>query len=158
MAALLIQSTFAETVAIHQIKPDVVLIVLVFIGLSDGQIMGTIFGFLAGWLQDVYSPEHLGLNALCKAVTGFFVGYGHGGVIEKNLITRGIILFVATLFHDGLYFLIYSWGHMHDSLWYLFRLGLPTAFYTTAVGLVFHLLLSTRRRGKVHYAKRFVSR
>jgi len=158
IAALLIQSTFTETIAIRQIKPDVVLVVLVFISLSDGQIAGTAFGFLAGWLQDIYSPQHLGLNALCKSITGFLVGYGHGGVIEKNVITQSAILFVATILHDVMYFVVYCWGHMQDYMWYLVRHSIPTAFYTSAVGLLFLLIHSAWRMRKGHYARRFVSR
>lgn len=158
VAALLIQSTLAELISIGQIKPDFVLIVLVFLSLSDGQIAGTIFGFLSGWFQDVYSPQYFGLNALCKSVVGFFVGYGSGGVIERNLVVQGIILFMASFFHDALYFLISSWKHMEGYGWYLLRFGVPTALYTTLVGVFIFSLLSIRRRRTLRYADRFVSR
>ena len=95
IAALLLQSTLAETISIYQIKPDFVLIVVVLMSFTDGRIMGTVFGFLAGWLQDVYSPEFLGLNALCKTVIGFLVGYASGGVLEANILVQGIVLFIA---------------------------------------------------------------
>lgn len=158
VAALLIQSTLAELISVQQIKPDFVLIVLVFMSLSDGHIMGTTFGFLSGWIQDVYAPQYLGLNALCKSIVGFFVGYGSGGVIESNLVVQGIILFVATLFHDALYFLIYSWNTADGYGWYLLRYGLPTALYTTIAGVLVFSLLSLRRRRTLRYADRFVSR
>jgi len=156
--ALLLQTTLVEAISIHQIKPDVVIIVLVFISFYEGKITGTIFGFSAGWLQDIYAPEYLGLNALCKSLAGFFVGCTSGGVIEENIIAQGIILFFATFIHDVLYFLIYSWGDMHDYVWYIVRYGLPTALYTTAVGLILFALYVTRRKGRVIYAKRFIPR
>lgn len=156
--ALLLQSTLADTITVHEIKPDFVLIVLVLISFTDGRITGTVFGFSAGWLQDVYSPEFLGLNALCKTIVGFFVGYASGGVLETNVVAQGIVLFVAALFHDMLYFLIYSWGHMHDFLWYVVRYGLPTAVYTTVVGVVILTLFTLRRGGRSGYGKRFISR
>jgi rod shape-determining protein MreD len=158
IAALLLQSTLADTISIHEIKPDFVLIVLVLMSFTGGRITGTVFGFSAGWLQDVYSPEFLGLNALCKTIIGFLVGYASGGVIETNIVTQGIVLFFAALFHDVLYFLIYSWGHMHDYVWYIVRYGLPTALYTTVVGLLILAVLTVRGGGHIGYGKRFVSR
>ena len=156
--ALLLQTTLVETIAIRQIKPDVVIIVLVFISFYEGKITGTIFGFLAGWLQDIYSPEYLGLNALCKSIIGFLVGCTSGEVIEENVVAQGIILFFATFVHDLLYFLIYSWGHMHDYVWYIVRYGLPTALYTTAVGIILFALYVNRRKGRIIYAQRFIPR
>lgn len=156
--ALLLQTTLVETISIYQIKPDIVIIVLVFISFYDGKIAGTIFGFFAGWFQDIYSPEYLGLNTLCKSVMGFFIGCTSRGVIEESFVAQGIILFLATFCHDMLYFLIYSWGHMHDYLWYVFRYSLPTALYTTGVGLFLFALYVARRKGKTIYGKRFISR
>lgn len=158
IVAYLIQSTLVKTISIYQIEPDIVLIVLVYISLSDGKIMGTIFGFSAGWLQDVFAPVTLGLNSLCKSIVGFLVGYTSGGVIEENLIAQGVILFFAAMLHDVLHIFIKSWGHLHDYPLKLIREGLPDALYTTAVGLIFFAFLLIRRRGRTAYGKRFLSR
>ena len=144
--------------AIGGIKPDFVLIAVVLLSFSNGRITGTVFGFSAGWLQDVYSPEFLGLNALCKSVVGFVVGYASGGLLEANVIAQGIVLFLAALLHDLLYFVVYSWGHMHDYLWYLVRLALPTAVYTTLVGCFILLIVEIRKGRRFSYGHRFVSR
>jgi len=158
IAALLLQSTLADTISIGKIQPDFVLIALVLMSFSDGRITGTVFGFFSGWMQDIYSPEFLGLNALCKTIVGFLVGYASGGVLEENIAAQGIVLFLAALFHDMLYFLIYSWGSMHDYMWYLVRYGLPTALYTTLVGVGILIFLAIRRGGYFGYDKKFVSR
>ena len=143
IAALLIQTTLADVIAIRHIKPDFPLIVLVWISFSQGQLSGTVFGFIAGWLQDIYSPTHLGLNALCKTLTGFGVGYFSQGAVVDNLLVQGIILFLATLLHDVLYFLILAWGQFLDVPWYLLSHSLPVALYTTVVGLLMLTLLVT---------------
>ena len=43
--------------------------VLVYIGISAGQLEGVVFGFIAGFLQDTYAPGHMGTNALAKSIS-----------------------------------------------------------------------------------------
>lgn len=133
--ALVVQSTFAEKLSIFGIKPDLILIVLAYIGIFRGQIEGTLLGFAAGFLQDVYSPGHFGVNALAKSLIGFGVGYGHGRVVTENFAAQALIIFSATLVHDTIYFLFYSGGDLGYSLVLIFRYGLPTAIYTALLGI-----------------------
>lgn len=140
--AILIQTSYLEKIAIKGIRPDLVLILLVYISIAQGQIPGTVFGFLAGLLQDIYSPEPLGLNALCKSIIGFVVGYGHGGVVEENIFTRAFIIFTATILHDLVYFLISSWESLQNYFSLISRYTIPAAAYTTLAGLILFCLTS----------------
>lgn len=140
--ALLVQTSYLDEIAIKGIRPDLVLLLLVYISIVHGQIPGTIFGFLAGLLQDVYSPAPLGLNALCKSIIGFLVGYTRGGIIEESLLARGFIIFGATIFHDLVYFLIFSWKDLRDYFTLILRYTLPAAAYTTLVGVILFQIAS----------------
>jgi len=138
----MVQSTFVEKLALFDVRPDLVLLTLVYVALSGGHIEGTLLGFFAGFLQDVYAPGHFGLNALVKSIVGFAVGYGHGSIVIENILTRGLILFGAAFGHDVVYFIFYYGGDWRPVLSSILRYGLPTALYTMLLGVGISILFS----------------
>ena len=149
ICVLIIQSTYGEKLALFDIRPDFVLLTLAYVAFSGGQIEGTLLGFFVGFLQDIYAPEQFGLNALTKSIVGFFVGYGHGSIVIEHVWTRGLILFGAVFGHDVLYFL-FRGGWVS-----ILRIGLPTALYTTLLGVGISLLFFKATGGKIReYAKK----
>jgi rod shape-determining protein MreD len=138
---LIVQTTVIRHIAIGTIVPDIVLVWIVYLGITRGHAHATIAGFLLGFLLDILSgPESmLGLSSLAKSVAGFATGYTfNANKTEQTLsgLTFVLILFGVSLVHNLLYFLIFLQGI--DFSWndvVLFH-GLPTTIYTTAVGLV----------------------
>ena len=66
--ALLLQTSWVHKIAIFGILPDLILLALVYIGISGGQVEGTTFGFTSGFLLDVYDPEAMGINTLTNSI------------------------------------------------------------------------------------------
>lgn len=149
--ALLIQTSLAFKMSVFGVTPDLVLLVLVYIGISGGQVDGVIFGFLAGFLQDTYAPDHLGINALAKTVVGFVVGYGRGGIVAESYMVQSSIVFGAVLLHDLVYFICYTGRDLPSIVFMLLRYGVGAAFYTTVLSIFLSILLSSiRTRRGVH--------
>ncbi len=144
LLALLLQTTWVDTIAVVGIKPDIVLLVLVYIGITEGQIEGTIFGFASGFLLDVYDPGAMGINSLCNSLVGFLVGYSHIGVVAEDFRVQTLLFFVATLFHDLIYFALYTFPKMQGFMHLFLVSGIGTAFYTAIAGLCLSLLFSIR--------------
>jgi len=144
--ALIAGSTLGNSLSVFGVEPDLVLLVLIHVAVSAGRIQGTLFGFLAGFLQDVYSPGRLGINAFTNSIIGFGAGYAHGGVVTESLSVRALIIFSATFVHDIIYFFLRSSGNPGDAAVLLFRYGFPTALYTTAVGITISFVLFTLRK------------
>ena len=140
--ALFIQSSLVSEMSVFGVTPDLVLLVLVYIGISYGQMEGAIFGFLAGFLQDTYTPDHMGLNALAKSIVGFVVGYGRGGVVADSFVVQSSIVFGAVLMHDLVYFICYSGNDLPGILFNVLRYGVGAALYTAALSIVFSVLIS----------------
>ena len=148
--ALLIQTSWTHSIAIAGIRPDVVLIIIVYIGLRSGQLEATIFGFCAGFLLDVYNPEFMGVNALANAVVGFAVGYSRIGIVAEDLRVQALILLIAGLTHDLLYFLLSLSSDPLKMVTAFFRYGVGTAIYTSLIGITVVCLVSIRFRGGFH--------
>ena len=71
-AAVLLQTTLLPFVAIRGVKPDLALIILVFVSIRKGAMTGQISGFAAGIMEDFLSLSPLGFHAFFRTCVGFF--------------------------------------------------------------------------------------
>jgi len=134
--ALILQGTLIRLLAVEGIEPDIILLGLFFIALMEGSYSATIAGFCVGLVQDLYAPQTLGLNALCKSLIGFALGFCRRGVFVEGLLPRSLILFAAVLLHDLIYFSVSLWPDIGSGLSRVVFVGLPTALYTAILGYV----------------------
>jgi rod shape-determining protein MreD len=132
--ALFLQTSWTNAIALWEIKPDLIVLVLVFIGITRGQIEATILGFLSGCLMDVYNPEWMGVNALANTLVGFAVGYTRLGVVAEDLQVQATFFFLASLVRDLVYFLCYTFPDPIQAFYMVLRFGLGTAVYTALLG------------------------
>lgn len=93
--ALVLQGT--DIIQIAGKKPDLVFILVVYIGYSFGSFNGQVVGFITGLFHDSISRSPLGLLTLPKVVLGFVVGMFGRSVIKNNVLTIMLLLFVASL-------------------------------------------------------------
>lgn len=146
--ALLIQTVFVQRVSVFGIRPDLVLLVVVYVGTSRGHVEATLIGLLSGLAQDAYNPSYMGLNAFAKSIVGFGCGYAHGVLAVERPGVRASLLFVAALAHDVLYFLAYTAGQLPKFASLLLRQGIGAAVYTTLFGLAVTSLVHLRPRAR----------
>jgi rod shape-determining protein MreD len=75
--AVVLQVTIVGTIGILGGSPDLVLVMLVAIALTQGSIFGAVSGFWAGLLLDIASVGTLGFTSLLLTLAGFWIGrYG----------------------------------------------------------------------------------
>lgn len=133
--ALMLQTSWIPKMTILGVAPDLIVMVIVYIGVTGGQIEGTALGFLAGFFQDISMPVRLGSNALANSIVGFGAGYGKAGLVAEGLLVRSAMLFVAVLARDLLYFLCNAGWNLQEMVFLFFRYSPGTAVYTALVGV-----------------------
>ena len=135
--ALLLQASWIDIFAIYGIAPDIVIIILVFVAFTRGQIEATALGFISGLLIDIYDPgTRLGVNALGNSLIGFFAGYGRVGIAAETLRAQAAILFLATLLHDIIFFVFILQPIK------ILSIGLGTSLYTATLGTTLSSVLT----------------
>jgi rod shape-determining protein MreD len=77
LLALLAQTTVVPHLAIGTIVPDLLLIWIVYLGISRGHVSAMTAGFFLGLLMDILAGDDgmLGLSSLTKTAAGFLAGY-----------------------------------------------------------------------------------
>jgi rod shape-determining protein MreD len=136
---ILIQMQVMRLLTLEGITPDILTIWIVYLALKEGQLQGTIWGFVVGLLFDVMTGSFIGLAALAKTICGFMAGYFYNE--NKTAMTLGsyrfiVIVLVVSLIHNTLYFIVFTQGSEIGLLRAIFQVGLATTLYTAAVTLL----------------------
>ena len=100
-----LQSNFFTWFNIAGIKPNLFIILSLFIGIFIGKIYGTTIGIIIGLLLDFFIGNALGINAIVLGAIGFL-----GGVFTKNFskdsrITIMLMSCVATFAAELIYYI-----------------------------------------------------
>ena len=97
LGALLLQTALTQIVPGHARILDPFLIVLVYCGLTGGEMYGMLAGAAAGWIQDIhFGGSVLGLSGLTKILIGFSVGIASTRFHLVDAAARALVLFLAT--------------------------------------------------------------
>lgn len=97
LAVLLLQMSLSDLLTIRGLRPDFILIYVVYVSLKWGSLTGVIAGFSMGLMEDALSAGSLmGLAPLTKSLTGFLVGRLQGSYNRMSpLAFHGIWLSIV---------------------------------------------------------------
>lgn len=146
IAVLLLQLFLSEFLAIGRVRPDFLLIFVIYVSILEGSLTGVIFGFSLGLLEDVVSAgSFLGLAPLTKSITGFLVGKLQGRFARMNPIVFHVLWVGAVLFHFILYLFIRLQTLYESSPALFWQTWAFTVLYTLVFIVILQLLLPLPR-------------
>ena len=123
-------------IAIDSIVPDLLMIVLVYYTVLNGQFYGTILGAIFGLLFDIVSGGILGGAMFSKTIGGFVAGYFYSeNKIEFNTATLFfvVIVFIATEVNSFFYLLLTSSEIKMTAAHLVLGQGILHGIYTAAI-------------------------
>ncbi|RJX21195.1 MAG: rod shape-determining protein MreD [Ammonifex sp.] len=145
--ALLLEHTVLNFVRVAGVKPDLVLLIVVFNGILKGSREGAFWGFIAGLLEDFACGQYLGLHALSKLAAGYVAGLGDY-VYKESSVVAAAMVWGASLISGGLmYLLLLTLGITVGPADAFSRVVLPVAVYN---GLLCPLFYHWFRRATVY--------
>jgi rod shape-determining protein MreD len=135
IGALVLQQTLARWLAVGNVRPDLTLIALTAVALRRGPLAGLYAGLFLGLLQDVYTVDALGAGVLAKSIVGYAMGFFEEKVMKVMAATRVLLLGLALVGHDLVWFLAAGFRGRHFFEALLLQ-SLPSAVYTLVLGAV----------------------
>ncbi|MBI3609425.1 MAG: rod shape-determining protein MreD [Nitrospirae bacterium] len=98
LALVPVQTTWAHGIRLHDVKPDLGLLLVYFIGFYAGELDGLVMGLAAGALLDLFSGGPWGLNLVTKAILGVLAGVlGRFFLNTTGIPTMGMIFALSVL-------------------------------------------------------------
>jgi rod shape-determining protein MreD len=96
-ASILLQSTILGKIAIRGVRPDLALIVLIFVSLRRGSMVGQVSGFASGFLEDLMNVSPLGFHSLMRTVIGFLYGVFSGNMFIDPFLMPIVLTIIGTI-------------------------------------------------------------
>lgn len=145
--ALILHLTVLDYIKIAGVKPDILLIVVIFFGLFLGNGAGLESGFAAGLFKDLFALDFFGINAFVFALTGFLAGSLGARFSRESKRTQILLVIFLTAFSMTLHFIIVSifskWVYLNFGE-YIAGSIMPTCIYTAIVSIpIFFKLMKT---------------
>jgi rod shape-determining protein MreD len=90
-------SSIFDFIAVSGVKPDISLIILIFISYNNGSVSGQTIGFFNGLIEDFLSLSSLGFYSLIRTTLGFLYGILEGSFTIDPVIIPVIFTLIATV-------------------------------------------------------------
>jgi rod shape-determining protein MreD len=145
---LLIQITVIPLISIGGVIPDLLIILLVYYGITQGQIYGSVLGFIYGFIFDIITGSLLGSTMISKTIVGFTAGYfSSENKIDNYLVSYNFSLIVLLCaFIDSSINTFFTAIDFNTSLLILlFEHSVLPAIYTSTIGLMIMIFYPKRR-------------
>lgn len=130
------QTTVLHAFTISGVRPDIILIFSVFVGIKLRETRGAAAGFTLGLVQDSLSSGLLGANAFSKGIVGFAFGLLKDKIIFENIFSQVIFVLIATVI-DTVIVLLISSLTINENVTTIFNKLLLSSIYTTLAGPLF---------------------
>jgi len=142
-----VQLVIVPFLSIGSVHPDILLIFVVYISLKEGQIKGTVAGFLSGLIFDLVSGGVMGSGMFSKTLAAFIAGYFYKDSEQEshlnNITFSAIILLAGTI--DSFFHTIFGVGGIKIGVFFLlFEYGFFPALFSAAISLPLVLIKQKR--------------
>ncbi len=103
---LFLQTTIFGSFTIKGVIPDMLLILVIFYALFNGDNKGSVYGVICGLLEDLYIGRFIGINSISKGITAYIVGRLQRNVFKENILVGIISVMGGTLLNCVIIFVL----------------------------------------------------
>ena len=138
----LVQMTCLDFITIQGVKPSLVILLVIYFGISDGDERAMFTGTVCGVFQDVIGNVVLGHHVLPSVLVGYLTGRMAQRLITDHPAVKAGMVFLGSMIHGAIFVLIlYIQNPGEDTSFLFFANVVPQAFYTAMLTpVVFYLL------------------
>lgn len=135
---LILQSTLFSKLTLWGAKPDLLLILTIYIAFLKGVKKGAFVGIVLGLLEDLFMAKYIGLNALAKGLVGFVIGFLEKRMYKDNFIVSFVTVVLGTILYVLAFFFFanivgYSLIFIHVK-----EIFLPLLVYNVILGSIIY--------------------
>lgn len=131
LAGLFLQVTLLNFFSVFGVKPDLVLILVVFNAFLRGSREGSLVGFLGGLFEDLAAGSYVGMNALSFMAAGYLVGLTESKLYKDSSLIAVFLVWLSSFTAQIINYILLSLMEVYINPGVaLFSVFIPTATYT----------------------------
>ncbi|MBZ0264439.1 rod shape-determining protein MreD [bacterium] len=139
LSSVILQATIVPYMTIGWFRPDITLLVIIWISVRKSTVHGIIAGFIAGLLVDAFNTQFMGLSSLTYSITAFIIGRIYTNdiamIVPRWIQVSGLGAFVFSI----LFAFFYSLDSTPSFTQLLFKHTVPMALYTWSIAILWGL-------------------
>ena len=134
---IIIQASVLDYFSFRMMKPDLVLLLVIFFSLYNGVRRGIYCGIFLGLFVDALSAGILGINAFVLGLVGGVCGLLKERVYTTHLLTRVLVSFIAGIGSIIVYYILAVNFYQLPAVMENFGHFLGVIIYTTLINIIF---------------------
>ena len=146
---VVLQASIVPFLSIGSFRPNLPVLVLIFIAARRGPFYGVIAAFLTGLAVDGLSTGFMGLSSFTFSIVAFLTGKVFYSDVPMAVGRWALASGIGCLIYSILFIYIYTLGSEASFGSVLFRMALPTTLYTWVFGMFWAISPLYERRGGV---------
>ncbi len=141
---LTFQTTLLSYLPIQRIRPDIILVLILYWGLTLPPVSGGIHALFLGYLMDLFSGNSFGLYTFTRPLLFYLAQLFRGGLYLESFPSQSLLVFVFALFEGLLILTLLAalnpapLGNLYTPFFTFF---LPQSFLTGMITPVLFFLL-----------------
>ncbi len=141
LACFLVQTTVWNLFPLGNVKPNLLLILTVSLGLMRGKHTGLWVGFISGIIIDLFYGTLIGFNALVYMYIGYFNGKFYKVFYDEDVKIPMILVAVSEFVYNFIFYIIqFAFRQRFDFGTYLTHIILPEILLTVLFTLLLYKL------------------
>ncbi len=150
---LVFQGSFLAFTLTGNIRPDLLLILVICLAFLWGEERGVVVGFIAGIFQDIFYGPALGFYTLSMLLPAYLAGLGSRVIYTDQVIGPLLAVFLGTILHEAVSFFLVElfWGNEFPLSYYMETMFLPVAAYNLVLTILIYPLLFRAEQAKLFY-------
>jgi len=138
----LVQTNWPDTLKAQSVVPDLVLIMVVYYAIAEGEERAMFTGLIGGLYQDVAMHTVLGHHVLCHVLVGYIAGRVATRLVTEHAAVKAGLVLLASLGQGLLFvFIQYVQQPQRGMMYPLLSAAVPCAFYTAVFAPLLFLAL-----------------
>lgn len=134
--SFLLQTTLFNNILILDIKPNLILILIVSFAFMRGELDGALIGFFCGFLMDMFFSTILGVNALIGLIVGYFAGKLCHSFYKNSILTPLVLTIFSTIIYNLLFYIINILLKGYPNIFYFIKtIIFPETIYTVIISI-----------------------